>query len=429
MGHKNTFFNLKNGLNVIIGLNDSGKSSLIRAVRWVAGLVDGDDYIYNNGEDKATSCEVTIETDKGTVGKKRNSKGTFYYLNNIEVKTAKFTEEAQAILNIQPEKEISGCKFNLNFVSQHDSLFLLSETPSTGAAILGEIANTKSVDKVFKNLEKSVYNYRKDINFKEGLINKINVDLLSYLMVPGQLKQAEEIEQLALDTETLDTKIASLTSLFNAYKEAKDTVAKEQQNIDRYAQYCIPLKDCSEVEQLTDLFEKHIQLVSNTLLYSKDIEKYTAVSSISLMSPERLTSLSDVLKKYKSSLMISEKNKNIVDQIIPNLDADKFDNFIWLKSLKKAYILQNNLVNSNKNIVDQFIPDLKRDSYTLLDNLVSFYNDYTLARKCVDLQPVNVKNADMELKELYGKQDAERRKLVLTCDNCGHEISADMFYN
>ena len=78
--HVDTSINLTEGLNVITGPSDSGKTAVIRAVRWVALNEPQGDAVVNQSVGYA---QVTIITDTGVVTKVRN-KGKVRYEINID---------------------------------------------------------------------------------------------------------------------------------------------------------------------------------------------------------------------------------------------------------------------------------------------------------------------------------------------------------
>ena len=70
--HTNSHFNLGNGLNVITGPSDSGKTSIIRAVRWIAFNEPQGEAFVNESVGQAT---VAIHMDNGIIISKHRRKG------------------------------------------------------------------------------------------------------------------------------------------------------------------------------------------------------------------------------------------------------------------------------------------------------------------------------------------------------------------
>ena len=97
--HENTVVDLVNGLNILTGSSDSGKTAVLRAVKWVAlNVPTGDSYV----NQKVGYAKVTIETDKGTVTKTRKGKKTAYEVNGTVYEKSEVPQEVSEILGIEP---------------------------------------------------------------------------------------------------------------------------------------------------------------------------------------------------------------------------------------------------------------------------------------------------------------------------------------
>ena len=159
--HKHTIIDdFSNGLNLLVGDSNSGKSSLLRAIKLAAYNM------YDPGCVRigATKCVVRVDTDKGYVKVVRGPK-----VNEWEVcKNGEAPEKFQKVgKNIVPQAaEVMGLKlvtlgdveFPVNVMSQLESHFMLSgvgdknATGSMRAQIVDEISGLSGFEPLVKDL-------------------------------------------------------------------------------------------------------------------------------------------------------------------------------------------------------------------------------------------------------------------------------------
>jgi len=97
--HKETELNLDPGVNVIVGNSDSGKSGILRALRWIIrNRPSGEAFRTKGGGD--TSVELSL--DNQVVKRVRTKQKNQYIINNIELNAVKteVPEEVSNLLNI-----------------------------------------------------------------------------------------------------------------------------------------------------------------------------------------------------------------------------------------------------------------------------------------------------------------------------------------
>ncbi|MCY8609940.1 AAA family ATPase [Bacillus haynesii] len=205
--HVDSDIDLGEGFNVITGPSDSGKTAVIRAVRWVAfNDPSGEAFVNQNvGE-----AEVSITIDSGQIITKKRRKGKTKYIiqQNMEDEGSLFEksevpEEVTALLGIRKEA-YGDFETAVNFAYQLDPPFLISETASAGAKVLGKLAGTTAVDMAVKSINKDTVAARNERSRASQDIERINKELLSY---SGLDEAAEKLEyaQYVLDKTEADT--------------------------------------------------------------------------------------------------------------------------------------------------------------------------------------------------------------------------------
>lgn len=232
--HVNSYFNLGTGLNVITGPSGSGKTAIIRAVKWVAfNEPAGEAYV----NEKVGQAEVEIELDNGVTITKRRKKGKTSYLLSTVPEPFEKSEvpfEVKQALGIN-KQTFGDFVTALNFAFQLDAPFLISETASAGAKILGKLAGTEAVDLAIKGVSKDTYAARQEKSQAEKDIEKIDHQLAAYMNLDELKEQLEACEMLAHKLEIDVSKVDNLKHMKIAYGTLTDLMETYREKLDRLA--------------------------------------------------------------------------------------------------------------------------------------------------------------------------------------------------
>lgn len=152
--HRCTKLRLSPGVNAIAGASDQGKSSIIRALRWVVeNRPAGDSFRSNFAGEQDT--EVTVETTDGeTVTRTKGPKINSYSVNGKDLKAMgqSVPEEVSAALRLG----------SVNFQHQMDAPFLLSLGSSKLSQYLNEVAGLDAIDRATSNIRKRILGNSQD---------------------------------------------------------------------------------------------------------------------------------------------------------------------------------------------------------------------------------------------------------------------------
>ncbi len=155
--HKNSELEFDEGINIIIGQSDSGKSAILRALRWVVdNTPSGDSFRSTWGGN--TKVELSLDEDK-VVGRSK-TKTT----NQYDIKNAILTSFNQGV----PEEIKSILNFSsLNLQSQFDSPFLLAMSGGEVARYLNKIVHLDKIDLSLSNIGKTLRKEQTDLKYTE----------------------------------------------------------------------------------------------------------------------------------------------------------------------------------------------------------------------------------------------------------------------
>jgi hypothetical protein len=190
--HTDSTLTLSNGVNVILGDTDVGKSAIVRALGWVVfNRPSGESFVNK----EAPICEVEITSTKGIVARSR--KPTNSYIVNGNVYTAigrTVPEDLPAVLNLN----------DLNFQRQLEPYFLVSETPGNISKFISEILGLAIVDKAI-TLAKS----RSDALRKQT--EKIETDIIDRTEAARRLEPALLLEEQTRYASQISTQVEALS--------------------------------------------------------------------------------------------------------------------------------------------------------------------------------------------------------------------------
>lgn len=214
--HEDTEISFNKGVNVIVGSSDSGKSAIIRALRWVTTCNPRGDAIRSfwGGDTK-----VSITTHEGHVIERTRTNSINRYIlrknNDEELIFDAFgnnvPKEIEEILNLEEA---------INFQHQIDPPFLISETAGSVASHFNRMASLEKIDLGLKNTKsmQNAVNSRIDLKIDERTKLREELKGFKYLnQAEKDLISLEEIKDIVgvkiEDKETLEELTTELNEL------------------------------------------------------------------------------------------------------------------------------------------------------------------------------------------------------------------------
>lgn len=295
---------------VIKGLNDSGKSTILHAIRWVFLNQPKGNHIINNKHD---FCSVEIYYElfgKNHILKKiRNGNNTEFEFNGKKYYKSDFPLEA-----INPFEDISfnENKINLNFTFQHDPYFMLNATSELNNAIINHMQN---VDPIIKEIIKDIREEKKNHEILSKLI-KINEEKLEILKEEKE-KEENIINNISIIEKSIYdiTRIIELLYILDKYNidriEIKEHFDNEFIDFDELELRCIHTIEVYK-HKLINIIE-YDKLV-NYDLKTIDIKKYKDFNYIDF---DRICTIQKELletyQKYEKLLKEIEQTQNEID--------------------------------------------------------------------------------------------------------------------
>ncbi|WP_034429196.1 AAA family ATPase, partial [Caldisalinibacter kiritimatiensis] len=219
--HKFTEIELDKCLNVIVGPSDQGKSSIIRAIKWVLYNEPTGTFFMREGESK---CCVSLYFSDNT-GLKRirtKSKNQYIYVdrNGKESVYEGFGKNVPIDIiestNIRKLYLDSNKANTINIADQLEGPFLLSEKASIRANAIGRLVGVHIVDKAVSDTLKDIRGLNTQKKRVEDKLSELN----------KQLEKYKYLDELKYKIDKLDY----ILKIIKQKKEKKDKLKKLRNN-------------------------------------------------------------------------------------------------------------------------------------------------------------------------------------------------------
>lgn len=276
--HVKTVIEFSEGLTVITGPSGSGKTTIIRLVKWLALNEPAGEAFVNEKVGEATGV---IYLDNGAIITKRRRKGkTSYLIQQDEEDEGSLYEKSEVPDEVtrllQIEKQTFGdFETALNFAFQLDPPFLLSETASAGAKILGKLAGTESVDLAIKGVSKDTYGSRQDRTNAEKDIERLSASMLEYARIDDAKEAVDVAEMLLEQLENGSIKLDNLRSYLRTYEAAKDLLQGAGNRLDKLSNVPQLAEDLQDIEKAQARYDKLLEIYA---AYDAQLNRLTAIN-------------------------------------------------------------------------------------------------------------------------------------------------------
>ena len=204
LSHEETFVEFHKGFNVIAGVSDSGKSTVLRAIDWVSRNQLSGDALKSWSAKKKDSVMVEMVLENPVTGaeevvtKERMGSTSSYtvsgYPEPFSVVGRHVPKEAQDIINFS----------ELNFKSQHDPYLLPPQmTAGSLAKMINELVGLSDIDVSLKNLNSKIMGLK-------GSAEKTTADISQ---TETEIQQFSYLETMGCEIQEVETGQASLSAL------------------------------------------------------------------------------------------------------------------------------------------------------------------------------------------------------------------------
>jgi DNA repair protein SbcC/Rad50 len=218
--HADTHIDFSPGVNVIIGPSRNGKTSILRALRWVAENRPSGEAFKRHGSEKE-GTEVSLELDTGQViTRVKTSNDNYYDLNGEPFRA--FGQDVplpiSKVLNLSP----------INTAGQFDQPYLIFDSPGEVARTLNKIVHLDVIDTSLSNVAGLKRQNDQDIRVQQNRLNELNELKVSFPDLEGAEEFITELENQQKEKEKKEHTILALSSIQNNLITLREEFAKIQ---------------------------------------------------------------------------------------------------------------------------------------------------------------------------------------------------------
>lgn len=310
--HENLDLEFDEGINIISGASDRGKSSVIRALDLVRyNSPTGFSYRYDPRilkrskkalkDSELTAIEVTLDSGS-VIARERNKREINQYrINDIVLQAMRsgVPDEVRSLLNIA----------NYSVQPQHNPYFLLNDSDGEVSRQINELVGLESINIVLKKASSIVDDAKakaKEASEKAEAIS-FSLERLKDLAVIE--KRFEKLQKKTKVCEDLSSSIEDLTDLI-------DHIYELNSKLDFYYVYLIneekvialdeKISRLNTLESSTSALESLINDLSESLSESEYCENLTHYE-------KRVNSLNSKIEEYSSFLELSSELEDLID--------------------------------------------------------------------------------------------------------------------
>jgi len=208
--HENTCLEFDKGVNIIVGSSDSGKTAIIRALRWLKDNRPSGDAMRSNWCGKDNNTVVKIWATDPRFEDEHTSreivKGeNIYHLHAQTFKAfgTSVPDEVSRFINMS----------DINIQMQLDSPFLLSETPGAVAQHFNKVAKLDKIDTATQNINSWIRELTSTIKYDESQETKLKEDVVKFKHLEkfeAEVEVLEEMDKRYVSSLQKQTKLETL---------------------------------------------------------------------------------------------------------------------------------------------------------------------------------------------------------------------------
>lgn len=289
--HEYTLLEFSEGLNVIVGPSDQGKSAIIRAVKWALfNEPRGMDFIRAG----TAFSKVTVEfSNNYTIIRERSKSKNRYQVVGPEKNMKTFegfgSEVPQEVFHAHGIKKVpmeGGTASSLNIAEQLEGPFLLTESGSTRAKAIGRLVGVHIIDRAIKDCAI-------DLRRNHQTVERIRYESKELGERLQEFEELSKIEERLWSTENILKNIETVAAKEKRLVQLEERLGKLSEEEEELKEFLLQHNTLKEVDDL--LFESSVLQ-----------EKWMRINALS-------EKLSEINQELYQSLDILDKTKHLAE--------------------------------------------------------------------------------------------------------------------
>lgn len=324
-----------NGMNLIVGTSDSGKTALAKAINFVIYNINDSEYV----RFFAKQLEVEIHFVDGSIIKRIKSKDlnqvSFKYPEDFDFTTfAAFgTQYPDEVLEFLGNPILSKVLGALSYSDQKNKLFLIDLPASAQPKIISTVIGTDDLQKATDFLSTDVRTYSEKIKNTEQTILEIEERLeTDYDGLDEKIKTVSKIEKTIKDIESANVNILLIDSDLKSFNSInkRGEEAKKKKSLYSKISTCLSNRVADlelssvKIENMNSLLKEITNKNKKITNLEKTINKFEKIINSDLDNKiKKIESSKDNIEKLKKSIESFEKNNNSQNNILNKINSQK----------------------------------------------------------------------------------------------------------
>lgn len=248
--HRNTKLVFSRGFNAITGQTKSGKTRIIKALRWALENKPTRIRVAPKSDPQAKTI-VTVKLVDNCIIKRIKSKNTNQYILIDKDKKKKKLKPFKTNVpdDIKKILKIS----SLNFQNQHDPPFLLSESPGARSRYLNKVVNLDVIDRSQKNIASRITNEHNLLLTHKEKAKELKKQLKEFDWLTDAEDQLRKLEIESRKIDHIERSVEELSEIVSTLEENKSKRNKFKK-VTKYRS--IVKKNLKLVEEIAGLEDK-----------------------------------------------------------------------------------------------------------------------------------------------------------------------------
>ena len=388
--HSNTTVDFSKGVNLILGKNGKGKTSILEAISSVmfntkdrSGKETGKNFIKFNEKSGKIEIEFTANDGRDYIlktefFKTKPKRQTLKDLNGIDCEED-IQEKLEELCGIK--KGFEETYENIVIAKQNEFINIFKAKPKDREEIFNKIFNTQIYKEMYdKFLKEATDNYTKQIDYLSKDIDSLKENM----------EDKEEISTLLKDEETLKE------SLNTEFSKTMETSTKFSNEIKDYETSEINLKNLiSNIEDEEEKIKKYSNLLKENIIEARKAKKAKTIVEENEKAYFEYLEVENKLKDFRETYanLLQEQKLNV--QYQNNIEKLELSN----KNLKVDIIDLEESISKNsekKEILEKEIATLKDKEESLNSKLKEYAS---LLTQLEDLEKTKKKISDKQLEK------------------------------
>lgn len=314
--HKDSELIFSEGINIITGQSNNGKTAILRALGWVITNRPQGIAFKSSFSDKKDTCSVALTIDgQGIIREKNNS------INSYKVGSSLFT----TIGNDVPSEVISAINVSdINIQGQFEKHFLITESPGEIGRTINKIVKLEDIDTLISSLSSKISSTNKEIELKKQDVDKLNISLEKFKDYDSIETLVNQIVENDIKVKDLEHKVKVLDYIFdegirveklihgleNSYDNLESQINGLEQSWLIYNTNIKIIQELSKLINTINVLDTKIgdaEVILNGCDSLQDIEENLIKYSVGLETLNRINNLITNWNKYFETMKKVEK--------------------------------------------------------------------------------------------------------------------------